>query len=126
MLVAITALMLLLVIEAFKEDLIMLFMSDDVSEAAVSTGVGYLGFIGFFFALIGFKMAVDGVLRGSGDMTAFTIANIVNLTIRVLVAAICAPRLGIAFVWYAVPIGWAANWLISFIEYSRGRWTGKI
>ena len=124
-LVAITALMLLLVIESLKEDLIMLFMSDDVSKAAMETGVGYLGFIGFFFALIGFKMAVDGVLRGSGDMTAFTIANLVNLSIRVLVAAICAPRFGIAFVWYAVPIGWATNWLISFIEYSRGRWAAK-
>ena len=124
-LVAITALALLIAVEAFKEDMIRLFIEGEEAGEAMATGVDYLGFIGFFFALIGFKMAVDGVLRGSGDMPAFTIANLVNLTIRVLVAAICAPRFGIAFVWYAVPIGWAMNWLISFIEYRRGRWSGR-
>lgn len=30
--------------------------------------------------MIGFKMAVDGVLRGAGDMKMFTIANLVNLS----------------------------------------------
>ncbi|MCI5493867.1 MAG: MATE family efflux transporter, partial [Lachnospiraceae bacterium] len=38
---------------------------------------GYLRFIGFFFCLIGFKMAVDSLLRGAGDVKAFTIANLV-------------------------------------------------
>jgi len=25
-------------------------------------------------------------------------------------------------VWYAVPVGWAANYLISFLRYRTGRW----
>ena len=55
-------------------------------------------------------------------MAAFTIANLVNLSIRVVVAMLLAPRIGIGAVWYAVPIGWAANWLISLAEYRTGRW----
>lgn len=31
-------------------------------------------------------MAVDGLLRGAGDMKMFTVANFVNLFIRVFVA----------------------------------------
>ena len=72
--------------------------------------------------MIGFKMAVDGVLRGAGDMKMFTIANLVNLSIRVIMAMTLAPRFGIAWVWYAVPIGWMANFVISYLEYRTGKW----
>lgn len=49
-------------------------------------------------------MAVDGLLRGAGDMKMFTVANLVNLGIRVIIAITCAPRFGIAMVWCAVPV----------------------
>ena len=67
-------------------------------------------------------MAVDGLLRGAGDMKMITIANIVNLFIRVFVSVMFAPTLGIEMVWYAVPIGWFANWSISFAQYRTGKW----
>ena len=67
-------------------------------------------------------MAVDGLLRGAGDMTAFTIANLVNLFIRVFLAVTLAPKYGIEMVWFAVPIGWLANWVISFRQYRTGKW----
>ena len=82
--------------------------------------------MGWFFCLIGFKNAVDGLLRGAGDMKMFTIANLVNLIIRVTLAMALAPRFGIAFVWYAVPIGWFANWALSFVRYKTGKWQSKI
>ncbi len=67
-------------------------------------------------------MAVDGLLRGAGDMKMFTVANIVNLFIRVFVAMVFAPRYGIHMVWVAVPIGWFVNWAISFSQYRTGKW----
>ena len=71
--------------------------------------------LGFFFIFMGIKMATDGVLRGLGIMRPFLIANMVNLAIRLSVALIFAPRFGIAFVWLAVPAGWLANFLISYV-----------
>ena len=76
----------------------------------------------WFYCLIGFKMTADGVLRGAGDMKLFTVANLVNLGIRVLVAVTMAPRFGIFMVWAAVPVGWTANWLISYCRYRTGKW----
>lgn len=67
-------------------------------------------------------MAVDGVLRGAGDVRMFTIANLVNLAIRVLLSWFGAPIWGVAVVWYAVPIGWLANFCISFAQYRTGAW----
>ncbi len=111
-----------LVLECFNRPIISLFLGADGTAAAISTGQNYLRFMGWFFCLIGFKMAVDGVLRGSGDMKMFTLANFVNLSIRVVLAVTLAPKFGIDMIWYAVPIGWSANWLISFLQYRTGKW----
>ena len=48
------------------------------TQIALFTGIGYLTFMGWFFCFIGFKMAVDGLLRGAGDMKMFTVANLVT------------------------------------------------
>ncbi len=109
----------------FKNQIIGVFLEEGGNAVAHSTGVAYLSFIAFFFVCIGLKAATDGVLRGSGDVVVFTAANLVNLAIRVAVANLCAPFWGVAAVWYAVPMGWTANWLISLCRYLSGKWKEK-
>ena len=121
-LVAFFAVIICVVLELFPGQLIRVFLGADGSTTAMATGRSYLIFMGFFFCMIGFKMAVDGVLRGAGDMKMFTVANLVNLSIRVIMAMTLAPRFGIACVWYAVPIGWTANFIISYLQYRTGKW----
>lgn len=114
-----------LILELLHTPIINMFLGNEGTPLALSTGTGYLKFMGCFFSLIGFKMAADGLLRGAADMTMFTIANLANLTFRVIFAIIMAPRFGIAMVWYAVPIGWTINFIISFCEYRTGKWQMK-
>lgn len=120
--IAVFAAGICLVLEVFHDGIMKLFLEEGANALAFKTGTDYLTFIGFFFGLIGLKMATDGLLRGAGDMTWFTVANLVNLTIRVAFAHIFAPIIGVAAVWYAVPIGWTANYLISFARYLTGKW----
>ena len=122
LIVAVLAILIMIPLETVNTWIIKLFIGSEGTAAAMATGTGYLSFMGWFFALIGFKMITDGLLRGAGDMTMFTIANLVNLSIRVIVAFVGAPRFGVEMVWIAVPIGWAANWMISGLEYRRGKW----
>ena len=77
------------------------------------------------FHFYGIKMATDGVLRGLGVMRPFLVANMVNLAIRLTVALIFAPRFGIAFVWLAVPAGWLANFVISYVALRKSWPTDK-
>ena len=121
-LVMIFAALNLIILEPFNQQIISLFLGEDRTELAMQTGCAYLTFIGFFFCVVGCKMAVDGLLRGAGDMKMFTIANLINLSVRVLVAKLCAPIWGIQMVWIAVPIGWFVNWVISYAEYRTGKW----
>lgn len=116
------AVILCAALELFYRPIIAFFLGDSGTPTAIATGEGYLVFIGWFFALIGFKMAVDGLLRGAGDMKMFTVANLVNLFIRVFLSVTLAHKVGIGMVWYAVPIGWAANWAISYAQYRTGKW----
>ena len=120
--VAAFAVFLALAIELTYRPLVLLFLGEDASAAAYRTGADYLRFIGWFFVLIGIKMITDGLLRGAGDMVMFTIANMVNLGIRVFASMLFAPRFGVGTVWFVIPVGWAANYLISFAQYRTGKW----
>ena len=110
-----------LVVQLLAGQLISLFLEDG-STVAFETGMACTRFMAWFYALIGLKMISDGVLRGAGDMTMFTVANLVNLGLRVVLAVTLAPRFGIQFVWMAVPMGWLVNYLISFFQYRTGKW----
>lgn len=120
--VAVFAVLICLVLEVFHGGIMTLFLEEGANALAFQTGKDYLTFIGFFFGMIGLKMITDGILRGAGDMVWFTVANLVNLGIRVAFSYIFAPVIGVAAVWYAVPIGWTANYIISFLRFLTGKW----
>ncbi len=114
-----------LILTLFHGGIIRSFLEAGSEPAAFETGNAYLSFIAFFFVFIGLKAITDGVLRGSGDVVVFTLANLVNLGIRVTIAFTMAPHWGVQAVWIAVPMGWCANFVISFIRYLSGKWSEK-
>lgn len=123
--VAAFAVIICLTLGVFHEQIIRAFLETGSEAAAFETGNAYLSFIAWFFVFIGLKAITDGVLRGAGDVVVFTLANLLNLGIRVTAAFTLAPLIGVQAVWFAVPMGWAANYFISFIRYLSGRWSRK-
>lgn len=121
-LVLVFALVSLLLCSLFNQQLTALFLSAGASETAFSTAASYIRFIGFFFVLIGIKMAFDGILRGSGDVGMFTLANLANLALRVVISFTLGPVYGMSAIMMAVPAGWAINGIISGLEYRTGKW----
>ena len=113
------AVLAFIVIETLHTQISSLFLGKDGTALAYQVSGDYMRWLGFFFIFMGIKMATDGVLRGLGIMRPFLAANMVNLAIRLSVALICAPRFGIAFVWLAVPVGWLANFLISYVALRK-------
>ena len=113
------AILAFVVIETMYTQISSLFLGKDGTDLAYQVSGDYMRWLGCFFIFMGIKMATDGVLRGLGIMRPFLIANIVNLAIRLFVAMIFAPCFGIAFVWLAVPAGWFANFLISYMALRK-------
>ena len=119
------AVLILAVLSLFHVSIISAFIEDGSSIEAFAAGDQYLRFIRFFFVFIGMKAITDGVLKGAGDVAVFTLANLVNLGIRVFVSFRFAGIWGVEAVWYAVPMGWSVNYLISFLWFLTGRWSQK-
>jgi len=113
------AVLAFIVIEALHTQISSLFLGKDGTTLAYQVSEEYMRWLGYFFIFMGIKMATDGVLRGLGIMCPFLIANMVNLAIRLFVALVFAPRFSIAFVWLAIPAGWFANFLISYVALRR-------
>ena len=113
------AVLAFVIIETMHTQISSLFLGKDGTELAYQVSGDYMKWLGYFFIFMGIKMATDGVLRGIGNMRPFLIANMVNLAIRLSVALIFAPRFGIAFVWLAVPAGWLANFVISYLALKK-------
>ena len=123
--VAAFAVLICLVLTVFHGPIINAFLEEGSDAAAFATGNDYLTFIAFFFICIGMKAVTDGVLRGAGDVVVFTLANLINLGIRVSFAFGFAGIIGVEAVWFAVPMGWSTNFVISFIRYLSGKWSRK-
>lgn len=122
MMAAAFAAIICVMMEGFGEIFIRSFLNESSTSEAFATGISYVHFISFFYIFIGLKAITDGLLRGAGDVVVFTAANLVNLAIRVSGAALLAPVIGVQAVWFAVPIGWTANYIISLIRYLTGKW----
>lgn len=116
---------LVLISQIFYEPILSMFVDKTTSIVAFETGTAYFRFTGLFFSFLGFKAITDGILRGAGDVKVYMLANLVNLGLRVSVAQLISPIWGIQFIWYAVPIGWAANYVISYLWYRTGNWKKK-
>lgn len=116
---------LILISQLFHNPIVSIFVNGETSPVAFATGNAYFQFCGWFFSFLGFKAITDGILRGAGDTTVYMVANLVNLAIRVSVAKLASPIFGIQVIWYAVPMGWLANYLISFVWYRTGNWKQK-
>lgn len=116
---------ILLAGQIFYNPIISIFVDAENSRVAFDTGVSYLRFLSCFISILGFKAITDGVFRGSGDVNVYMAANLLNLSIRVLVAQLCSPIFGIEVIWYAVPMGWSANFIVSWLWYRTGNWQKK-
>ena len=125
LIVILIAVLLCVILECYHKPIIAMFLDEAPAAQTIETGEAYLKFIGFFFCMVGFKMAADGILRGAGDVKVFTVANLVNLTIRIALSWFAAPVWGVAMVWISVPLGWTANFCISFAHYKTGKWKSK-
>ena len=122
---AVFAVMICLILTFFHGNIINAFLEEGSEPIAFETGNAYLTFIAFFFICIGFKAITDGVLRGAGDVVVFTLANLINLGIRVTVAFALSPVWGVQAVWFAIHMGWTTNFVISFVRYLSGKWSRK-
>ncbi len=108
----------------FPEYMMRIFVTADSTEV-IASGAEFLKIVSPFYFIITVKLAVDGVLRGSGAMAAFMSSTFSDLILRVILAFALSPVFGEKGIWYSWPIGWAVATVLSTILYTCGVWKKK-
>ena len=90
----------------FAKPLMCLFVQD---EEVIMHGVTYLHLISIMYILPAFTNGIQGFFRGIGDLKITLISSLVNMTVRVIVAAplVFSLHLGIE----ALPYSYLAGWI---------------
>ena len=94
-----------------------LFMEDGASTEAIDTGLDFLRTVSPFYFAICLKIMLDGLLRGMGNMKAFTVSTFADLILRVALAYIISPFMGVSGIWISWPIGWCIATATAFVFY---------
>lgn len=91
----------------FAEELMLLFVPAQELEI-IAIGIHYLRIEGAFYIGIGVLFLLYGLYRGLGRPNISIVLTVVSLGSRVLLAyALSAiPAVGLAGIWWSVPIGW--------------------
>ena len=92
----------------FSRPLMLIFVRPE-ELGVIAVGEQYLHVVAPFYCLIGYLFLLYGFYRGLGRTGVSILLTILSLGTRVALAYLLAPRpaVGLAGIWWAIPIGWA-------------------
>ena len=102
--------------------LVLIFI--DPGETAVAAeGVRYLHTVGPFYCGIGCLFLLYGLYRALGRPAVSVVLTVISLGTRVALSYALAPlpEIGVAGIWWSIPIGWALADLTGFLIYLKCR-----
>lgn len=101
-----------------SKQLINLFL-ENPSMHVVNSGVSFLKIVSPFYFVISLKLVVDGILRGSSQMSDFMKSTFVDLLLRVLLSIIFSKMFGYIGIWMSWPVGWSVSTMLSNLFYHK-------
>ena len=101
----------------FRHPLIQLFAPTSGGEEMVRLGVSYLSIKAFTIIFPCVTNAMQGFMRGMGNMTITLMSTILQISIRTLFVYILVPKIGITGEAYACAIGWTVMILFEYSYY---------
>ncbi|MCB9013643.1 MAG: MATE family efflux transporter [Bacteroidales bacterium] len=118
--ILITALLII-----FRSYIMHIFTNESETEV-IRIGGEYLTIVTSFYLVFATMFTFAGVMRGAGDTLIPMFITLFALwLIRIPMAYFLSGRIGEAGIWWAVPIGWTAGMIMSFLYYRTGRWKKK-
>ena len=108
---------------AFAPALMSIFTAD---AAVIALGARVLRIEAFAEPMFGASIVASGAMQGAGDSTACFVLNLVSMWgIRLTLAFLLAPRLGLVGVWGAMCFELCVRGLLFLIRLARGKWLEK-
>ena len=127
LMVAVFSLLITVIIFLFGNQLLSLFLDPGDASGAMGYGLAYMHTVSLFYILMGLLFVPNGMLRGAGDMAAFTFSSMANLFSRVGIAyaLVYLTPLGANAIWWSIPAGWLIGAAVSLLRVKSGKWMRK-
>ena len=105
--VVVFSLVITVIIFLFGSQLLSLFLDPGDTSGAMGYGLAYMRTVSVFYILMGVLFVPNGMLRGAGDMGAFTLSSMANLFSRVAIAyaLVYLTPFGANAIWWSIPAG---------------------
>ncbi len=103
------------VIRLFGDEIVGVFVdSKEAAADVIQVGVEYLNIVSMFYFACGVLLILNGILRGSGRVLAFTCSTMTDLVLRVSSAYLLADVIGPSAIWWSIPIGWCIAMVLAW------------
>lgn len=122
LMVVVFSLVITLAIFLFGAQLLGIFLDAGDSSGALGYGLAYMRTVSVFYILMGVLFVGNGMLRGAGDMGAFTLASMANLFSRIVIAYLLAYLMGESAIWWSIPAGWMIGSAVALLRIKSGKW----
>lgn len=111
-----------LILWFLAKPLILVFI-DPEETAVVAEGIRYLHTVGPFYFGIGCLFLLYGLYRALGKPAVSVVLTVISLGTRVALSYTLAPlpEVGVAGIWWSIPIGWALADASGFLFYRKNR-----
>ena len=103
--VSIFCLIISTLVFGFADKLMLIFIKPHETEI-IRQGVQYLQIEGICYLGIGCLFLLYGYYRGVGKPAISVVLTVISLGMRVALAYLFAPMIGVEAIWWAIPIGW--------------------
>ena len=125
--VVVFSLVITVIIFLFGSQLLSLFLDPGDTSGAMGYGLAYMRTVSVFYILMGILFVPNGMLRGAGDMGAFTLSSMANLFSRVAIAyaLVYLTPFGANAIWWSIPAGWLIGAAVSLLRVKSGKWMRK-
>lgn len=110
---------ILVLVFGFGRQIITFFISNNSNVEAIEFGLRYIRVTCVFQIIQGVLQVYNGVIRGASDLRGFMGSFTLNLFARVTCGYALAYFLGLRYIPYAWPIGWAVGLAIGYLRYVK-------
>ncbi len=108
----------------FRHELMGLFTNDN---EVISIGASYLIIVSLFYVAFSSMFVIGGVMRGAGDTLMPMFFTLFALWIvRIPASYFLSQKFGVIGIWWGVPTGWIAGFILSYFYYLSGKWKSKV
>ena len=110
---------ILILVFGFGRQIIAFFISSRSNLEAIEFGIRYIRITCVFQIIQGILQVYNGVIRGASDVKGFMGSFTLNLFSRVTCGYALAYFLGLRYIPYAWPVGWAVGLATGYMRYAK-------